>query len=168
MNHLGVEEIHRRILPAMPTREDFRNAEDRLLQLPQVDCPLQHRFAPGVYVREIEMPADTFIIGGEHKTEHFNIVLTGKALVMMDGVVHEITAPTTFVSGPGVRKTLYILETMRWQTIHANPDNEQDIDTLEHRIVTETRDDVLQRVELAALRGATQPPENQTYEQIAN
>lgn len=85
-------------------------------------------------MREIEMPAGTFIIGAEHRTEHFNVVLSGRAFVMMDGIIEEVSAPKTFVSSPGVRKVLYIVETMRWQTIHANPDNEADIERLEERI----------------------------------
>lgn len=112
--------------------------------LPQVEMPLDHRFAPGVYLREIFMPAGTFVIGHEHKTEHFNIVLQGRATVMIDGVKHEIAAPHTFVSGPGVRKVLYIHEDMRWQTVHANPDEERDIASLEERLL-ELNPDFLSR-----------------------
>lgn len=106
--------------------ECIEQVEKRLLQFPQVQTPLTHRFAPHVYWREIEMPAGCIVIGHRHKTEHFNVVLTGRARVMMDGVVEEIVAPTVFVSKPGVRKVLYILETMRWATVHPTDETDQD------------------------------------------
>ena len=93
--------------------------EKILLDIPQVDCPVTHHFAPSVYMREIFMPAGTFVIGQEHKTKHFNTVLKGRAKVMMDGVMHDIVAPSVFVSEPGVRKILYILEDMVWVTTHS-------------------------------------------------
>lgn len=144
--------IMREVMPVAPTLAEFEEAEARLLELPQVDCPLTHRFAPGIYLREILMPAGTFIIGAEHRTEHFNVVLSGRALVMINGEVKEITAPTTFVSKPGVRKTLLILEDMRWQTLH--PTDETDLEKLEPLLVKRTTADLRHRQELAKLKQA--------------
>jgi hypothetical protein len=101
----------------------------------QAEYELTHSFGPGVYMREILMLKDTMLIGHEHKLEHFNIVLSGKALVLMDGKVEEIVGPCYFKSGPGVRKVLYILEDMRWMTVHPNVDDERDIEKLEERQV---------------------------------
>jgi hypothetical protein len=90
---------------------------------PQTDCALVHRFAPGVYLREIHMPADTVVIGKVHKTEHFNILLQGACLIVHDdGRREELRAPLTFVSGAGVQKVLYIIEDMIWQTVHVTPE----------------------------------------------
>jgi hypothetical protein len=106
-----------------------------------IACPLQHRFAPGIYLREIHMPAGVFVVGHEHATEHFNIVLQGRAqvrLIRADGEsesVGMIEAPATFISEAGVRKVLIIEEDMIWQTVHANPDDERDIAKLEERYV---------------------------------
>lgn len=128
-------------LPALveqwPTTNDgIERVESELLKLPQVDCPLVHRFAPGVYLREIFMPAGIFVIGHEHKTEHFNIVTEGCARVMMDGVAEVISAPCTFVSGAGVRKVLYIEQDMRWITVH--PTNETDLEKLEAELIVKS------------------------------
>lgn len=83
------------------------------------------------------MRAGTFVIGHEHKTEHFNIVLTGRASVMLeDGKVQEIVAPCTFVSHAGVRKVLYIHEDMIWQTVH--PTEETDVDKLEAALIVKS------------------------------
>jgi hypothetical protein len=105
-----------------------------LSTLPQTDCALMHRFAPGVYLREIHMPADTVVIGKVHKTEHFNILLQGACLIVHeDGRREELRAPLTFVSGAGVQKVLYIIEDMIWQTVHVTP--ETDMAKLEELIV---------------------------------
>lgn len=114
----------------------IEQAEEALLDLPQSGVPLEHAFAPGVYLRQVVMPANTIVIGHQHKTKHFNVVLTGKAIVVMNGDRHIIQAPCIFVSEPGVRKVLYIIEEMRWATIH--PTDETDIETLEDQLITKS------------------------------
>jgi hypothetical protein len=105
------------------------------LEHPQVECPVTHNFAPDIYIREIFMPADTVVIGHKHLTEHFNVILKGKCRVMIGDVVEELTAPCTFVSGAGSQKIVNVLEDCIWQTVHSNPDNATDIETLESRYV---------------------------------
>ena len=106
---------------------------DECLKLPQVECPLNHHFCGGVYARQITMPADTFVIGKRHKTSHFNIILKGKAHVLIDGVVSLIEAPCILNSKENIRKILYIIEDMTWVTIHAT--QETDISKLENDLV---------------------------------
>lgn len=122
--------------PPLAVNARIEAAEARLLECPQVDMPLTHRFAPGVYFREIFMPAGTLVIGHEHKTEHFNVILSGSALVSMDGQVQRIVAPTVLVSKPGVRKMLLIQEDMRWATIH--PTSETNLDALETELIVKS------------------------------
>ena len=101
----------------------------------QVECPVTHHFAPDIYVREIFMPAGTVVIGHKHRTEHFNTILKGKCRVIIGEDIHELTAPCVFVSAAGAQKIVNVLEDTVWQTTHANPDNETDVDTLENRYV---------------------------------
>ena len=60
-----------------------------LAKLPQTELPLKHHFAPGVYLREIFMPADTVVIGMIHKTEHLNILIQGACLIVHDDNTRE-------------------------------------------------------------------------------
>jgi len=96
--------------------------------------PHENYFQPEVYIRRIFMPAGQLVIGARHKTEHFNIILTGKALVLMDGKPVVVQAPAVIKSVAGVRKCLYILEDMQWITVHTNPDNETVEEALQDRI----------------------------------
>lgn len=126
------------VLPTMPqvTPDAIARLEEALLPVPQVDMPLTHRFAPGIYFREIFMPAGTFVMGHEHRTRHLNVVLTGKASVLIEGQVRVICAPDVFESGPGVRKILYIHEDMRWATVHAT--TETDLPKLEAELIVKS------------------------------
>lgn len=109
-----------------------------LKQCEQPEMPVTHRFSPGIYCREIFMPAlpggGTLVVGHVHKTRHQNIVLTGKAIVTIGDERMEIVAPFVFESEAGAQKLLHIIEDMRWLTVHANPDNITDIPTIENMI----------------------------------
>ena len=106
-------------------REKVGYLADSLKNLPQVDCPVTHSFAPGVYLREIFMPAGTVMIGKIHKTEHFNLLDRGVCSIIHDDGTHEfLRAPLTFVSKAGVQKVLYIHEDTVWRTIHVTPETD--------------------------------------------
>lgn len=113
--------------------ERIEKIERRLIDLPQVDCPLKHVFSKGVYYRQIHMPAGLIVIGHQHKTKHLNIILKGSAVVMMDGVLQRVVAGDVFESGEGVRKVLYIESACDWATIHIT--NETDLDQLEKDLI---------------------------------
>jgi hypothetical protein len=111
------------------TEEKVQMLEAAFLEQPQVDCSVIHRFGPGVYIREVTIPAGTLSIGHYQTTTHLNNMLTGKVtMVNEDGSHTELVAPQTFISAPG-RKIGYIRETMVWQNIYAT--NETDIEKLE-------------------------------------
>lgn len=125
------------LAPALPeTRAELERAEGKMLQGVQPVTFLKHHFAPGIYVREIWMPAGAIILGHEHTGDHLNIVVSGKFLLRAEGCVRQISAgptPVTFRSKAGVRKALYIIEDTTYMTVHENPDNCRDIPTLEER-----------------------------------
>src|SRR3990167_5411984 len=44
-------------------RIDINMMEQYCLKKEQVECPVYHRFGPGIYIREVHIPAGTFAIG---------------------------------------------------------------------------------------------------------
>ncbi|MEN8390209.1 SET domain-containing protein-lysine N-methyltransferase [Acinetobacter indicus] len=102
--------------------------EKEMLGMPQADCPVAHHFGPGIYIREVTLPAGIFAVGHAQKYEHLNIMLTGKVAIVDNGVVRVLEAPMIFTGKPG-RKVGYVLETCVWQNVYAT--EETDIDTLE-------------------------------------
>jgi quercetin dioxygenase-like cupin family protein len=140
-DHWSIERV-KMALPVNPTNEDIESVEWLLLAKfgKQNDlCPLTHRFTPGVYWREIFMPAGAFLIGHEHRTEHFNVILKGCAEVLINGELKWVEEGMNIVSRPGVRKILFIHQDMKWATIHANPDDERDIEKIEARTIIKSR-----------------------------
>jgi hypothetical protein len=103
--------------------------EAAFLEQPQADCPVTHRFGPGIYIREVLLPRGAYVVGHAHKTVHLNIMLTGRlGLFDDDGNETILSAPQTFVAGMG-RKVAYIYEDVIWQNVHAT--TETDVETLE-------------------------------------
>lgn len=104
-------------------------AEAEMLAMPQAECPVLHRFGPGIYIREVFLPAGVLAIGHRQRFEHTNIMLTGAvAIVNDDRTVTVLRAPLFFVGKPG-QKVGYVIEDTVWQNVYAT--DERDIETLE-------------------------------------
>lgn len=99
-----------------------------------VDCPVNHRFTPGLYSREIFMPKGTLLTSKIHKTEHMYVVLQGVAHVWTDeGGVVTIEAPFFGITKPGTRRVIFIQEDCRWATFH--PTKETNIEQIEAELI---------------------------------
>jgi hypothetical protein len=120
--------------------------------LKQVDCPVKHDFAPGVYVRTMSMiipegEEELMVIGKTHKTEHFNFVKSGHCLVMMDGLIYDIRGPDMFVSKAGVKKLIMVLEDVEWATVHATEETDLDKLEAEHVLTDEEEKNMIEYME---------------------
>jgi hypothetical protein len=113
--------------PALPMRQRVERLESVLEQYPQVECPVRHHFAPGVYAREMTIPAGVIATGAVHKTEHLSIVV-GHCLLTTDEGVKEFAGYHTFVSKPGAKRALTAISETVMTTIH--PSDETDLDKL--------------------------------------
>jgi hypothetical protein len=116
-----------------------------LAACPPVDCPLRHSWTPGLYIREIFMPAGSLITSKIHKTEHPFVVSMGRCLVWIDGTGWVlIEAPHSGVTKPGTRRVLLVLDDTVWTTFHPIPPEEEgNVDATEARII-EPRSEHLQ------------------------
>lgn len=107
--------------------------------LPKIDCPLVHRFTPGLYAREIFMPAGSLASSKIHNTEHPFVVLTGKVSVRNErGEVDHIEAPYVGITKPGARRLIFVHEDCRWITFHPlveGENGEEDLPKIEARIL---------------------------------
>ena len=108
-------------------------------ELPEVECPLQHVFAPGVYVRTMFIPAGTVIVGKIHKHAHPNILSQGTVRVLTEGEGdRELTGPLSMVSPPGTKRALLALTDVVWSTVHLNPTNTTDLAEIEADVIAPT------------------------------
>jgi len=106
--------------------------EREALALPQVECPLVHHFGPGIYIREVTIPAGTFVVGHRHKQETLNILQSGRLVLMTDDGTREMRGPYLFTSPPG-RKVAYAATDVVFQNVFAT--EERDIAKLEAMFV---------------------------------
>lgn len=84
-----------------------------------VELPLKHRFTPGLYVREIFMPAGTIVVSRIHKTQHPFVISKGECEVWSPGVGWTpLKAPHTGITLPGTQRLLLIHEDTIWTTFH--------------------------------------------------
>jgi|SRR5215471_1478565 len=106
-------------------QEKVNQLQKRLEQFPKVEMPLRHLFTPGMYVREITMPAGTAVVSHVHKTEHPFVISKGSVTVWTEryGVMmpSNLSAPYTGITTPGTRRVLYVHEETIWTTFHAGP-----------------------------------------------
>lgn len=105
---------------------------EAMLKLPQADCPVEHIFAPGIYIRKLSVKAGTFMIGRKHRKGLMNIFIKGAVRFKQDdGTVKEMTAPKEFMGQPG-QKVGLVLEDMIWLNVYAT--DKTNIDEIEKEI----------------------------------
>lgn len=117
----------------LPDLADLDAAEAALLDMPQIECPTAHHFGPGVYIREVVMPAGSLVMGHHHKGPCMNMLVKGSMLIIdPDSKPRRIDAPLIFTTGPG-RKVAYMLEDVVFQNIFAT--EETDVEKLEDQLI---------------------------------
>lgn len=102
---------------------------------PIIDCPLRHTRTPGLYTREIFMPAGSWIVSMIHRLEHPYFIMYGRVSVYSekDGV-EILEAPYRGITQPGTRRILYCHTDVIWATCHVCGD-EETIDEIGDRIL---------------------------------
>lgn len=122
--------------------------------LAYVEIEPEHRFANGIYTREVTIPAGTILTGRIHKTQHICVVSKGRIRVWSEEFgLQEIRAPYSFVSSIGTRRVGYAMTDTVWTTVHANPKNITDIEELERELFADNR--VITNKDLKRLKGST-------------
>lgn len=95
-----------------------------------------HRFAKGLYAREIFIPKGTLLTGKIHKQEHLNIVAKGDISVLTEAGPQRVQAPCTIVSQPGTKRVGYAHEDTVWITVHAT--DVTDVEKIDSELVVDT------------------------------
>jgi hypothetical protein len=111
------------------------NVERNLSEIEQVDIPLQHHFAGGIYVREILIPANTIVLGKRHRLASCNFLVSGElSLYMGEGIPSKrVRGPMIFESAPGTRKLVYSHSDVVFMNFH--PTEEVDLEIIEREFI---------------------------------
>lgn len=99
--------------------ESIDRTAQELIKFPKVDCPVTHRFTPGLYIREIFMPAGAGVVSAIHAKEHPFVISQGVVKVWdRFNNTQLLKAPHTGITKPDTRRVLFILEDCIWTTFH--------------------------------------------------
>lgn len=109
--------------------------QDELLQMPQADIVTVHTFLPGVYERKIIVPPWTVLTGAAHKTDYRVRLEKGTIAVNRETEVVVLTAPCEFDAKANEQRAGRVFEDeVVWVDVYNNPDDCQDLETLEDRL----------------------------------
>lgn len=90
--------------------------EAAMLDQPQVECPVEHIFRRGVYIRKGLLPAGSLVIGHSWKAPNWNLLIAGHARMMGGGVTRDLVAPR-MVKAPAGRKLFYAVTDVVWANV---------------------------------------------------
>ena len=120
--------------PDGSVRHKLYSLEAALGDTPEVDFPLQHVFAPGVYARTMSIPKGGVLVGKIHKHKHLNILSQGTVLVLTENEgIERLTGPLTMVSEQGTKRAVVAETDAVWTTIHLT--NETDLAKIESEVI---------------------------------
>jgi hypothetical protein len=121
--------------------EDYLAGQDS-----QVELPVKHHFAPGVYVRECFIPAGVAFTGRVHKRAHLAMITMGEVVFASttDETMHAM-APYTFYTEPGTKRAGVAITDTVFATVHGIPDElAGDIEAVERYLVADTVEEAIQ------------------------
>jgi len=119
--------------PALATTADHAaiyRLEAELLQLPQVDMPVEHEFCAGLYARTMHIPAGTALTGAVHRHECFFVLRRGRLAVTTPDGVRLLQPGDMFATPAGSKRAGVALDDVVVTTFHPNASEERDPQTL--------------------------------------
>jgi len=115
------------------TRVQILQLEDAIRELPQIEMVTKHYFAPGIYTRELQIPAGSVLTGKIHRHEVMNVLVSGTIKVTTDAGIETLTGPLIFNSQAGTKKAAVSITDVIWLNIH--PTELTDLEEIEKEFI---------------------------------
>jgi hypothetical protein len=115
---------------------DLYELEKRLGKLEQMDLTdkYDHIHMGGVYIRQLNIPKGSLIIGKRHRRASCNMLLQGSLLIYSEtGPPQVIEAPLVFESAPNVKKMGFAITDVVFANVH--PTDKTDLDEIEREFI---------------------------------
>jgi hypothetical protein len=112
-----------------------------MISMPQVACPVRNYFAPGMYAREITIPAGVVLVGAVHKVDNLVVLSKGRLELMTPEGTVQISAPHTLMCRAGSKNAAVALEDAVWTNFFAT--TETDVDKLIELLTESKASDLL-------------------------
>lgn len=140
--------------PSAELADKLNQLDAILIRGEQVDCPIEHQFTDGMYMRERFVSAGTLFTTYTWKHEHPFFHSMGELLIydVKSGSWTHHIAPSRGITLAGTKRIVYALTDVIWTTCHMNPDNIQDIEQLEGYLLEKYDNPYLSLPELKAIQ----------------
>jgi hypothetical protein len=100
------------------------------------DFPTFHKFTPGMYIREIHVPAGSIFTSVTHKTQHPFVISRGVCDICNEiGDVQRYSAPHTGITEPETRRVFLVHEDLVLTTFHVTEITDPDQWLLENTAI---------------------------------
>jgi quercetin dioxygenase-like cupin family protein len=124
-------------------RNNILSFEEKLANVPGAmvgDCfPLKHTFVPGMYIREITMPAGALLTSKIHKMEHPYFILRGDVSVLTEKGIVRLKTGFSGITPAGTKRLLYCHEETVWVTVHRT--DSTDLKVIEEEVIAKNFDE---------------------------
>jgi len=129
-------------VPVPEIRGKVAALEKMMLQLPQQQMEAVHHYAPGLYGKELRIPAGTLIVGKVHLQGHLNFLMEGCITVFTEQGMKRLSAPFILSSEAGMKRVGVTHTDTTWVTVHAIEGAELlEPDEVEKVLTVDTMDD---------------------------
>ena len=135
-------------LAELGTMPEILRIEQELLQMPQVELPIEHYQIDGVYVRSMFIPAGTILTGKIHNFESIAILAKGRIRITNGTESYIISEGHIMVDKPGVKRLGYAETDVIFITVHRTDNTE--IEAIEKELVSATFEEYQQQLLLGA------------------
>lgn len=105
-------------IPRDPSMATIKRFEACVAQMPQKAMPVNHHFAPGVYLRELILDAGDLVVGKLHKTQHFLLITKGRVECRTEDGMRMLAAGDIVTTMPGMKRVLLAHERTHMVTVH--------------------------------------------------
>jgi hypothetical protein len=99
-------------------RKCIYTMEKVLLSGEQIELPIQHEFAFGIYLRKIYIPKGIALTGRVHKQDDLQIVFSGDISIATENGLTRFSGFNTFTSKAGIKPFAFAHEDTWYATAH--------------------------------------------------
>lgn len=127
MSETGVMIELDKLVKDLSTKQKVKKLDAFIIGMPQVDCPLDYQFYPGLLIRERFVPAGTLFSTYTWKTTHPFRCIGGELLIWEEKIGWQLfTAPCKGITYAGTKRIVFAIDNVIWETLHANPTDTKD------------------------------------------
>lgn len=92
----------------------------------EIDLRIRHHFTEGVYAKEMHLPAGHAARSHKHVFDHISMLSEGVAVVEVDGVATEYSAPAFILIKAHAEHQITAIKDLTWFCVHQTSETDPD------------------------------------------